>query len=260
LDKDLSLYDRELVTTTGQTLRQIACRAAGTKEESILLAARNTKVAVISVTAGQGAIPGFAGAVRAIINHLGFPVFVPEVTDVAGLASAVEQGADVVFMADDTRFVAVNLGTRRLVDNAEATGRGYVAALEGMARGLEGRRVLLIGAGRVGTAAAEALRKAGARIGLFDRDTGRAERLAREIGAQVEGDLERALLAYTILFDACPGSEFIGAEHVGPTTLMAAPGIPLGLTPRARSRIADHLIHDSLQIGVATMMISAISC
>ena len=70
LEKDLSLYDRELVTKTGQTLRQIACRAAGMKEEPILLAARNTKVAVISVTAGQGAIPGFAGAVRAIIDHL----------------------------------------------------------------------------------------------------------------------------------------------------------------------------------------------
>lgn len=258
LDQSLELYDRELLAKTGRTLRQIACRAGAIGEDQILGAIRTTKVGVISITAGQGVISGFAQAVRDIVGHLGFRVFVPEQADIAGLAAAIEEGADVVFMADDARFVAVSLSTRRVVDNAEATGRGYGAALEGLTDGMGGRRVLVIGAGEVGTASARILKEMGGRIGVFDRDAMRAERLAREVEGAVEHDLEQALQTYTIIVDACPASGIIEARHINPTTIVAAPGIPLGLTPEARSRIGDRLIHDPLQIGVATMMISAI--
>jgi pyrrolysine biosynthesis protein PylD len=258
LDRGLELYDEELRAKTGRTLRQIACRAEGIEEERILGAIQNTTVGVISMTAGEGVISGFAQAVRSIIGHLGFKAVVPDRVDVAGLAVAVEAGADILFMADDLRFVALNLATRRIVDNSEATGRGYGAALEGLAQGLRGRRVFLIGAGQVGTGAARILREMGAQIGVFDRKTERAEGLARQVGGVVEGDLERAIHEYTILVDACPAGEFIKASHIKPTTFVAAPGIPLGLTTEARSRVGHRLIHDPLQIGVATMMISAL--
>lgn len=258
LDRSLELYDRELLARTGRTLRQVACRAAGIVEDQIPGAIRTTNVGVISMTAGEGIISGFAQAVRDIIGHLGFRAFVPELADVAGLAGAIEEGADVVFMADDALFVAINLSTRRTVDNAEATGRGYGAALEGLADGMRGRRVLVIGAGGVGTGAATILKEMGAQIGVFDRETRQAEHLAREVGAVVEDDLEQALHRYTILVDACPASGIIEARHIKPTTIVAAPGIPLGLTAEARSRIGDRLVHDPLQIGVATMMIATL--
>lgn len=258
LGESLESYDKKLLTKTGRTLRQIACQAAGIDEEQILSLIRDTRVGVVSMTAGEGIISGFSEAVRDIIRHLGFRVFVPDSADVAGLAAAIEEGADVVFMADDARFVAMNLSTRRVVDNAEATGRGYGAALEGLAKGVCGHRVLVIGAGQVGTGAARVLREMGAQIGVFDRETPRAEQLAREVEGVVERDLERALQRYTVFVDACPASGIIDARHIKPTTIVAAPGIPLGLTAEARSAIRDRLIHDPLQIGVATMMIAAL--
>lgn len=258
LGAGLAFYEKELRKKTGRTLRQIACRATGIGEERIARPIQETTVGVVPVTAGEGAISGFAEAVRDIIRHLGFRVFVPESSDVAGLAAAIEEGSDVVFMADDDRFVAANLPTRHIVDNAEATGRGYGAALEGLTGGMSDRRVLVIGAGRVGWAAARILKEMGAQIGAFDRETDRAGRLAREVGGVVEGDLERALHVYSILVDACPATGIIEPRHIKPSTMVAAPGIPLGLTDEARASVRDRLIHDPLQIGVATMMISAI--
>ena len=260
LGEGLELYDRELRVKTGRTLRQIACRAAGIGEERILKGIRNTNVGVVSMTIGQGILHGFAEAVRDIIHYLGYKAFIPKPVDVAGLAAAIEQGADVVFMADDSRFIAVNLSTRRIVDNGEATGRGYGAALEGLADGIRDRPVLVIGAGHVGTSSAKILRDMGAHIGVLDRERPRARRLAREFGGVVEEDLEAALDTYTILVDASPASGIIEARHVKPATVVAAPGIPLGLTSEAQSRIGGRLIHDPLQIGVASMMISAVRC
>lgn len=255
----LSSYDQDLQERTGLTLRQIACRAVGVDEEEIVSMIQTPTVGVIPVTAGEGVISGFAQSVRDIVTHLGFRAFVPMQADVAGFAEAVEGGADVVFMGDDIRFVAVNLPIPRVVDNGEATGRGYGAALEGLAGGMKGRPVLVIGAGHVGSAAAGILREMGARIVVFDRETHRAERLAREVEGAVERDLERALETNTILVDASPALNIIDGKHITSITVVAAPGVPLGLTDEARVRIGNRLIHDPLQIGVATMMIAAIA-
>ena len=257
LVSNLELYDEELLRKTGRTLRQIACRAVGTDEKTVLGLIPNTRVGVVPMTAGKGIIPGFVESVREIIRHLGFAVSVPKWPDVAGLAWANEQGNDIVIMADDLRFIAVNLSNRRVVDNAEATGRGYGAALERLAKGVCDRRVLIIGAGRVGAGAARILKEMCAQIGVCDCERTRAEWLAGEIEGVAEDDLDRALNAYTILVDACPASGIIDARHIKPSTVVAAPGIPLGLTDEARLRVHDRLIHDPLQIGVATMVISA---
>ena len=259
LARNLSAYDQELREQTGLTLRQIACRAVGVDEEEIVRRIHTPTVGVIPVTVGEGTIPGFAQSVRDILSYLGFRVFVSRQTDVAGFAEAVESGGDVIFMADDVRFVAVNLRLRRLVDNGEATGRGYGAALDGLTRGVKGRSVLVIGAGHVGSAAAGILREMGGRVGVFDCETRRAESLARKVDGAVEKDLERALEVYHILVDASPASNIIDGKHVTASTVVAAPGVPLGLTDEARVRIGNRLIHDPLQIGVATMMIAAIA-
>jgi len=255
----LPTYDEELREKTGLTLRQIACRAAGVDEKEIVRRTQTPTVGVIPVTVGGGTIPGFVQSVRDILSHLGFRVFVSKQADVAGFAEAVERGGDVVFMADDIRFVALNLRLRRLVDNGEATGRGYGAALDGLTGGVKGHPVLVIGAGHVGFAAAGILREMGALVAVFDRETDRAERLARKVDGAVEKDLKRALETYDILVDASPASNIIDRKHITSSTVVAAPGVPLGLTDDARVHLGNRLIHDPLQIGVATMMIAAIA-
>ena len=61
------------------------------------------------------------------------------------------------FFADDNRFIALELQHRNIVDNAVATGRGFVTGLQLMAGSLKDRHVLVLGCGPVGQSAVKAL-------------------------------------------------------------------------------------------------------
>ncbi len=258
IDKGLDNYNTELLHKTGCSLREIASRAAGVAEAEVCNASSSTPVAVIPITTGEGIIEHFAPAVQSIVSYIGFTSFVTQGCDVAGLAEGIKRGAKIIFLADDNCFVAINLPHRLVVDNAEATGRGYVAALECLAGGLYNRSVLVIGAGRVGRSAVCALKRLGAKVAVFDINQTKAENLVREYEAVREENLAEALQRYTILFDASPAAEIIQAEHIKPNTVIAACGIPLGLSAQAYSLVKEHLVHDPLQIGVATMLAMAV--
>ncbi|MCD6471771.1 3-methylornithyl-N6-L-lysine dehydrogenase PylD [Candidatus Aerophobetes bacterium] len=260
IGKELNIYDKELLQKTGYTLRQIASRAVGVTEAEVCDAIDPTLVAVVPITSGKGIIEGFTHAVQSIISYMGFTSFITHNYDVAGLKEGIKRGAKVIFLADDNCFIAINLSYEWIVDNAEATGRGYVSALECLVGGLSNRKVLVIGAGRVGRSATCALKKLGAKIAVFDIDQTRAEILAKEYGTVVERDLKKVLHQYTILVDASPAPEIIDVEHIKSDTAIAACGIPIGLSNEAYSLVRERLVHDPLQIGVATMLVMAVCC
>ncbi len=249
-------YNAELVRMTGCSLREIATYAVGRKvgEEY----AQKPKVAVIPMTCGQGIIEGFVESVASIISYLGFDAVITKSRDAGGVAEAVQNGSEILFMADDDRFVAVNVRTGKVSDNGAATGKGYVTGLMHMCDGLEDKKVLVIGAGPVGTGAALALIRFGAKVSIFDIDLSASQRLAGELikqgyAATIETNLEGALGRHCILVDACPTEEFIMLRHISADTMIAAPGIPLGVQVAGVAQISNRLLHDPLQIGVATM-------
>ena len=251
----LKQYDENLIRKTGRPLKQIAIKAAGISEKVLEDALATQVVAVIPITCGQGMIEGFAESVRAILHHMGARTVQLEGADIAGIAEAIEKGASVVFCSDDDRFVAINLPLLRVVDNTEATARGYVTALELMAGSLSGCQILVIGgAGQLGWEAVHLLETKGARVSAFDLNQNRLKDLTQGSKIGVERDLEEALRRHSIFFDASPASNIIRPEHIRPETLIAAPGVPLGLTVGAYALAKDRLIHDPLQIGVATML------
>jgi pyrrolysine biosynthesis protein PylD len=260
----LNEYDRELVDRTGCTLLGIACHTFGIPEETFLSMAVSAEVGIVPIASGQGIIEGFTKAVRHIVQHIGFRTFVTRQTDVAGIAEAVEKNAEVIMMADDQRFVALNIRSSRLVDNAEATGKGFVAGLDLMARGLKQKKVLVIGCGSVGRSAILAALLRGADVSVFDINLQYSYQLAREIRKStkkiigVERELEPALSHYHLLVETTNDTGIIDAEFIRPYTYIAAPGIPLGLTPAAVERISGRLLHDPLQIGVAVMAVDAV--
>ena len=91
---------------------------------------------------------------------------------------------DLAVMARTTRYVHRGAGL------ADAVGRGLLRCAEAAARttgwpGLEGRHVVIQGAGSIGAAAARALAGAGARLSISDLDGARAARLAVALGAEV---------------------------------------------------------------------------
>jgi len=264
ISAELDRYDTELLNKTGCTLRGIACHAAGVEEKTIQDLIASTKVAVIPMTCGQGVIEGFAETVQQITSHIGFNTFVTRHTDVAGLGEALDKKADLIMLSDDDLFVAINIKSRRVVDNTPATGKGYAAGLNLMTGGVKDKRVLVIGCGPVGRSAAVDLVRLGFEVSVYDIKPECCQELAREIknslnaNIGIEKELNTALLRHRCIIDASPGAGIIHENHIARDTYISAPGMPSGLSTKARVKISDRLLHDPLQIGVATMIVEAV--
>ena len=212
------------------------------------------------VTWGQGIIEGFSETVRAIAGHLGFSAFVTTGSDVAGLGEAAQGRADVVLLSDDADFQAIHLKAGASVDNSSATGKVFAAGLNSMAGGVAGKKVLVVGCGPVGQQAGAHLLHLGAALCLLDTDQKRASRAAQTLMklskhvVDIGYDLNQALLQHRFILDATPAAGIIDAVHLSGDSVVAAPGVPLGLTPRAARKAAGQLLHDTLQLGVAAML------
>ena len=259
----LDEFDEGLRRRTGKGLKEIAVRAAGISEDAAGAVGPSLKVAAVGMTCGEGVLTGFAEAVAAIAGYVGANAFATRATDAAGLAEAFESGADIVLLADEERFVALNLATRRVSDNSRMTGRAFATALDLMAGGLTGRKALVLGCGPVGRAAAEALTGYGASVEVFDSMAERSRSLALELakssGVSVvaASNLREALSGNKFILDATPAGAFIQAESIGVETILSAPGIPCGATPEAAAILGERLLHDPLCLGVATMVMDA---
>ncbi len=258
-------YDRQLVSVTGRTLLGIGAAASMIENvDSLQRAAPAIKMAVVPIRSGLGVISGFSETVCGILRHLEFDASVTPHSDVAGFADAFDMGAQVIFAADDDRFVAFCPRQGNSVDNSRATARGFVAGLDLMAGGLAGKNVLVLGCGPVGCWAAEALLARRASVAVVDPVAEKARELARwsrddfQTTIQVISDPETALSTHDLVVDATNAAEVIHADHVTANTRVVAPGMPCGIAAHAREKLAGRMLHDPLQIGVAAMACEAV--
>ena len=259
VSSQLEAYDEELLFKTGHNLRQIACHAVDLKEEDIHGIVPGMRVGVVPIQWGQGLIEGFCATTAGILKHLGFDTFITGQADISGLTEAYDAGADVVFVSDDHDFVALNTASRQYVHNGDATGKGFAAGLDLMTKGLTDQTVLVLGCGAVGRSAALNLLHYGAKVSLYDINA----RCCREFTGslcgpdsdrvRIEADFDQALTGHPLVVEATNAAGIIHAEHILPQTFIAAPGMPRGLSRNALNQVSDRLLHDPLQIGVATM-------
>lgn len=260
---NLKNYDAELAARTGHTLSSIACRAVDTGEGRIKKVLPDLQVAVVPISSGQGIIGGFCDAVLSILAHMGANAFVTQSTDVAGIAEAVQKKADVMMLADDERFVALHIHSRKIADNAVCTARAFATGLNLMAGGVKGKAVLVIGCGPVGGSAAQSLVHMGARVSVYDINGEAAQNWVEGIRhkldthIQLVDTLDAALVQHRFILDASPAGSIIHAQHITPDTYVSAPGMPCGLDDEAKTVISRRMLHDPLQLGVATMLVSA---
>ncbi|GAB1476993.1 3-methylornithyl-N6-L-lysine dehydrogenase PylD [Bacillota bacterium] len=250
IEKDICEYDRELAGKTGMTLLELAAKANGIHPDRIKEAADTLKAAAVPVKAGEGIIGTFSQSVAAILRHMGFETMVTAASDVDGIYEACETGADLLFMADDNRFIGINRLKGRVSENNTATAGGYIAALEQAAGSLEGRRILVLGYGIVGKTALEILKAKGAVPMIYDIDSARTACMDPDM---VLGDINQ-MRNYSLIFDASNTGGWIGEEMLHPQFLMAAPGIPLSLSFTLYNKYRHRVIHDWLQLGTAAMM------
>jgi pyrrolysine biosynthesis protein PylD len=249
---DLDGYDTALFSKTGFQLRGLACAAAGVDETAFSSRASSGKAAVVPLSCGGGVIPGFCGAVQRILVHLGCDAAVTRQTDAAGLEEAYARRSDLIFLADDDRFLAVNTRQLHVVNNAQATGMGFAWGLHRMAGGVAGSPVLVLGLGPVGRAAVSTLLQLGADVYAHDIVLERARAFA---GSPVttEADLASALKRHRLILDATPAGNLLRPDDIRPDTYVSAPGVPHGLTAGALRKIGGRFLHDRLEIGVAVM-------
>ena len=259
IPRTIKKYDQELRKKTGRTLIEIARDAAQVKGNVARILSR-TSAAVVPVTTGKGVIEGFSEAVAAILDHLGIKTFVTKGNDVVGVAEAIEKGGNLIFAADDNDFVAINLATRHVVHNGEATARAYVAALDCLAKGVKGKAVLVIGVGDVGSHAVADLIARRANPLVVDIDEGRLRIMKERYEDQVATfrTVAGAMRHTNLVIDAAPASNIIRSDMISANTLISAPAVPLGLTKGALKELnPQNLIHDPLQLGVAAMAVEA---
>jgi 3-methylornithyl-N6-L-lysine dehydrogenase len=265
IDDSLLVYEKQLKKICGFSLWEIACHAAKLPKDSIFEnKIKPINIHVVPVKSGLGIISGFTETVRSIISHLGFKATCTKTSDVAGLAEAIENGTDLVFMADDDRFVAFYLNKQQIFDNTPATAKGFISALDLMVKGIQTKTVLVLGCGPVGFNAAIAANDLGAQIAVFDIDPSKSlsmvewfqKNRAKEI--QLETDIDQALQNHLLVFDATPAADIISKDHFQPDTLIVAPGMPCGITRDAMIQYPLQFLHDPLQLGIATMLALAI--
>lgn len=243
--------ERRLQDTIGMGLQSLAFKAADLRPDSDVSKLTSS---VVPVTSGQGVTPGFAHSVKEILEHVGIWAEVTSFTDVAGFAEAVNNGSDMIFMADDEQFVAHPLGTWTVVDNAECTALGFVQALEEAAEGLRNKQVLVIGLGRVGMRAIPHIRSRGASVLGLDIDPNTLLRARERYGIRCTLDSERAISEADLIFHASPSP--VPGDLLRDGVIISAPGVPLAYDHKAREKAAV-IIHDMLPTGVAVMAAKA---
>lgn len=236
ITEQMQTYNEELAIKTGHTISDIAAHAVGLNPTDLLY--DPGLIAVLPMTCGSGLITGFSETVAGILNFLGMRTFVPSSSDVKGFAEALENKAEIIFMADDDQFIAAHLKTGLISDNSKATGKGYTGALDYLTAGLKGRDVLILGAGPVGYSAAFSVLDFGGNLYLYDKDPGVSEKLAHEVLSrrgkfvQIEKNLDSALRNHHTIIDACPEGGFITRIIFIPTAILPLRAYPWGLILR----------------------------
>lgn len=232
----------------GMNLKNLAFRAVGENPDKYDLSQYLT--ASVPITAGLGVIGGFSLSVSAILEGMGFRSFVTSKTDIDGIYEALEKGADIIFTADDLRYIAYNVRTGTYADNAFATAAGYVEALDGVAKGLKDKDVLVIGAGLVGSEAMRILTEKGANVFVTDIQIDKAEKLALEFGASVISDVNKAISSKRYILNASPA--LISGNLILAGSVISSPGLPYSFDAEGEDK-SDTIIHDPLDIGTAVM-------
>ena len=241
-----------LKAKTGLDYMALAAKASGWSVTDMERAAQQIRIGVVPVTSGQGIISSFSEAVAAVTSAMGFRSFVTECFDVSGLFEAYKREADIVFMADDDRYISFNLNKKKMTDNNFATAAGYLTALEEAQGSLVGKEVLLLGFGVLGQEFLKRLLKRGIRVAGHEIDTNRL----KTMGWSGVSILEKPedMLRFKIVIDATNQGGWIHRGMLHPDAWIASPGIPRSLDDETYFDYEKRVIHDYLEIGTAAMV------
>jgi len=252
IESTIKKKEEQLKSRTGMNYKALVAKASGCSVNDIERASWEIIIGVVPITTGLGMIGSFPQSVAAIAGAMGFRSFVTEHTDVDGIYEAYQKEADLIYIADDDRFIAMNLHKKKVADNNIATVAGYTAALEGMTGPLAGKEILVLGYGTLGKEFAKLLKKKGAAVTAYDNDPDKAELLDKSDIRLIRHPDE--IKEFRFIIDATSEGGWLHQQHLHPEAWIVAPGVPLSLDPETYERYSDRVVHDCLEIGTATML------
>lgn len=242
-------YDRYLYSKVSLSLRDLAFDAAGRLDADKYSLLNENKAAVIRNNTGEGVIGGFDIAVASILKLIGIETILCDKENISGINEAMDKGANILFMADDEKYIAINTRNNKKSDNDHATALGFATVLEKMADGLTGKDIALLGYGKIGGNAADIMTDKGGNIWLYDKKDVSAD------GVKYAGTIltKERIGDYKLIFDATSEGSWITPEIPITGASIVAPGIPLSFTGDRFEKDND-ILHDMLQIGTAVML------
>jgi pyrrolysine biosynthesis protein PylD len=252
---DWKTFEDALGRLTGQDLAGLCASALDIESGRARDLLSSQTVVVVPDPGGGGIIEGFGEALASTAAHLGAKSFLASPAP-GGFADARSMGATITLSSCDDSYLAENLLTGRVSENAQATGRVFAEALALMGGGdARGKTVLVVGAGPVGRAAAARLLRKGATPVLLDADPYLADKAAAILtGAKAwSASLGRVPEDFKLILEASSAERLWPAERIAPGTLISAPGLPRAIpeTPRAKQW------HEPLATSSAMMVLEA---
>lgn len=254
MEAQMVSYNSELKRKTGLDLTELMEASLGLKSAYVYDAQKKLKISVVPITQGMGLISKFSESVAAIIRTAGFNASVTKNTDVNGMHEAITSGADILFMADDDRYLALNLKTGKHGDNNYCTSLGFIEVILEMVK-KQGRcmgeeELLILGYGVLGKIAESILKEKGYKPHVYDNSL----QVTQEVTIVDKDNIKD----YSYILDFTNEGDWISNDMLKDDVIYASPGIPVSLNEKARKLHKDNSVFDLLEIGTVVMLASVI--
>ena len=251
-------YNNNLKVRTGFDLSGLVMDTFGIDQKRYDRLREKLLVAAVPVTQGEGVIGSFSDSIAAIVRSMGFRTAVTEETDVDGIYSAILMDADIIYMADDTRYLAFSRDNGSFGENNYATALGFIMVMRAMMKkaGLDisTEKLLVIGNGTVGEEAVQILLNHGIDFDVYDKDPKAIENFKNlETGKYTLSSPEE-IKNYKYILDFTNEGEWLKDEYITDGVIYASPGVPLSLDEKAAERLQNTAVYDNLEIGTAMML------
>ena len=251
-------YNNNLKVRTGFDLSGLVMDTFGIDQKRYDRLREKLLVAAVPVTQGEGVIGSFSDSIAAIVRSMGFRTAVTEETDVDGIYSAILMDADIIYMADDTRYLAFSRDNGSFGENNYATALGFIMVMRAMMKkaGLDisAEKLLVIGNGTVGEEAVQILLNHGIDFDVYDKDPKAIENFKNlETGKYTLSSPEE-IKNYKYILDFTNEGEWLKDEYITDGVIYASPGVPLSLDEKAAERLQNTAVYDNLEIGTAMML------
>ena len=251
-------YNNNLKVRTGFDLSGLVMDTFGIDQNRYDRLREKLLIAAVPVTQGEGVIGSFSDSIAAIVRSMGFRTAVTEETDVDGIYSAILMDADIIYMADDTRYLAFSRDNGSFGENNYATALGFIMVMRAMMKkaGLDisAEKLLVIGNGTVGEEAVQILLNHGIDFDVYDKDPKAIENFKNlETGKYTLSSPEE-IKKYKYILDFTNEGEWLKDEYITDGVIYASPGVPLSLDEKAAERLQNTAVYDNLEIGTAMML------